>query len=165
MVFKDIHLLPMSADYDTLARSDELARIKKELVELKRLCETQDTRLLFVYIPSKEHIYWSRIWGETDVNNILERTVTVTLSEGERGYLEWNPSYLSWETFNQNHNAQEMLFQDVTTELGVEFLNLTPIFWEQAIKEGELYNYADPHWNQTGNQLAADAIEAYIETY
>jgi len=26
----------------------------------------------------------------------------------------------------------------------------------------ELYNYADPHWNQAGNQLAADAIGAYV---
>ena len=163
-IFKDIHLLPMSAAYDTLAHSDEFARIKTELVELDRLCKEQGTRLLLVYIPSKEHVYWSRIWDPVDVNNILERSVTVTLSEGDHGFLQWDQQYISFDTFNQNHNAQEMLFQDLAEETGIEFLNLTPMFWKEAIAHGELYNYADPHWNQAGNQLAADTIQAYMET-
>jgi hypothetical protein len=165
MVFKDIHLLPMSADYQTLAHSDEFARIRGGLVELDQLCKAQGTRLLLVYIPSKEHVYWSRIWDPVDVNNILERSVTVTLSEGDRGSLQWAPHYLSFDTFNRNHNAQEMLFQDMADETGIEFLNLTPLFWQEAIRRGELYNYADPHWNQAGNQLAADAIQAYMEAH
>jgi hypothetical protein len=48
---------------------------------------------------------------------------------------------------------------------GVEFLNLTPTFWEQGIKRGELYQYADPHWNQAGNDLAAQTIAEYIKTH
>lgn len=162
LVFKDIHLLPMSADYDTLARSDEFARIRESLLELKQLCEAQGTRLVLVYIPSKEHIYWSRIWDPVDVNNVLERSVTVTLSEGDHGYLQWEPQYLSFDTFSANHNAQELLFQDMADETGIEFLNLTPLFWREAIARGELYNYADPHWNQEGNQLVADTIAAYM---
>jgi hypothetical protein len=165
LVFKDIHLLPLSADYDTLARSDEFARIKAELIELDWLCKAQGTHLLVVYVPCKEHVYWSRIWDPVDVNNILERSVTVTLSEGDHGYLQWEPQYISFDTFSQNHNAQERLFQDMADETGIAFLNLTPIFWQEAIRRGELYNYVDPHWNQAGNQLAADAIQAYVETH
>jgi hypothetical protein len=164
LVFKDIHLLPMSADYQTLANSDEFAHIKAGLLELKERCEAQGARLLVVYIPCKEHIYWSRIWDPEDVNNILERTVTVTLSEGDHGALQWVPRYLGFDEFNGNHNAQEMLFQDMAREADIEFLNLTPIFWQEAIQRGELYNYMDLHWNQAGNQLAADAIEAYISS-
>jgi hypothetical protein len=162
LVFKDIHLLPMSADYQTLARSDEFLRIRDELVALDALCKAQGTRLLLVYVPSKEHVYWSRIWDPVDVNNILERTVTVTLSGGDHGALQWEPSYLSFELFSANHNAQEMLIVDMAAETGISLLNLTPLFWREAIARGELYNYADPHWNQAGNQLAADAIGAYI---
>ena len=163
LVFKDIHLPPMSADYDTLARSDEFARVKEGLIELDARCAAAGARLVVVYVPSKEHVYWSRIWDPVDVNHILERTVTVTLSEGDHGALQWDPPYLSFDAFSQNHNAQEMLFADMAREAGIAFLNLTPVFWERAIAEGELYNYADPHWNQAGNQLAADAIEAYLE--
>ncbi|MBP7690229.1 MAG: hypothetical protein KA765_20090, partial [Thermoflexales bacterium] len=86
LVLKDFHLLPLSADYDTIARSDEFAAIKKSLLELKGLCDQQGTRLILMLVPSKEHVYWSRIWDPIDVNNILERTVTVKLSEGDRGH-------------------------------------------------------------------------------
>ena len=162
LIFKDIHLLPLSAGYDTLARSDEFQAVATALLDLKQLCDAQGTRLLLVYVPSKEHIYWSRIWDPVDVNNILERTVTVTLSDGDHGKLIWNQVYLSYDVFNQNHNAQERLFDDWSKENGVEFLNLTPIFWQKVIQLGETYHYADPHWNQLGNQIAAEAIATYI---
>ena len=163
LVLKDIHLLPMSADYETLARSDEFARVRAGLVELNRLLADRGARLLVVYIPSKEHVYWSRIWDPEDVNAILERTVTVTLSQGERGFLQWEPAYLSFDQFNANHNAQERLFADMAREEGIEFLNLTPLFWQEAIRQGELYNYMDLHWNQAGNALVAEAVGEYLE--
>jgi hypothetical protein len=163
MVLKDFHLLPMSADYDTMAKSDEFAAIRQSLVDMKQQVEAQGGRFLLVYVPSKEHVYWSRIWDPTDVNNILERSVTVKLSEGDQGHFEWEPTYLSYDAFNANHNAQEKLLTDFAQANGVEFLNLTPTFWEQGIKRGELYHYADPHWNQAGNDLAAQTIAEYIQ--
>lgn len=162
-VLKDSHLLPMSASYETIAHSDEFAAMKGALLELDGLVKQQDAHFLVVFVPSKEHVYWSRIWDPVDVNNILARTVTVTLSEGDRGTLQWGGSYLSYDELNANHNAQERLFSDFTAENGIEFLNLTPSLWEQTIQRGEMYHYADPHWNQAGNQLVADLIQAYIE--
>ncbi|MCP4359880.1 MAG: hypothetical protein GY796_17880 [Chloroflexi bacterium] len=161
-VFKEVHLLPLSADYETLAQSDEYEAIAQGLRELEGLVEEQGGRLLLVYIPSKEHLLWSRVWDETDVNNVLERTVTVSLSEGDHGRLQFEPSYLNYNQFNENQRAQEQLLTDFTTEAGIEFLNLTPLFWQKSIAEGELYHYGDPHWNQAGNQLAADAITDYL---
>ncbi len=165
MVLKDFHLLPMSADYSTLARSDEFAAIKQSLVDMQQQVEAQGGNFLLVYVPSKEHVYWSRIWDSTDVNNILERSVTVKLSEGDHGHFIWEPKYLSYDTFNANHNAQEKLLTDFAQSSGIQFLNLTPTFWEQGIKRGELYHYADPHWNQAGNDLAAQTIAEYIKTH
>lgn len=162
-VFKDVHLLPLSADYETLANSDEFAEMKAKLQELQTAVVDQGANLLVVYIPSKEHVLWSRVWDEEDVNNVLERTVTVTLSEGDHGRLQWEPTYLSYDQFNENQRAQEQLITDFTQEAGIPFLNLTPLFWQQSIEDGELYHYGDPHWNQAGNQLAADAITDYIQ--
>lgn len=162
-VLKDIHLYPLSADYETLARSEEFAAVSQSLIELKTLVEKQGARFLLVYVPSKEHVLWSRIWNPEDVNNILERTVSVTLSEGDHGTLQWQPTYLSYEKFNQNYVAQEQLIDDFASEHDIEFLNLTPIFWQETIAHGELYHFADPHWNQAGNQLAADSIFAAIQ--
>jgi hypothetical protein len=162
-VLKDVHLLPLSGDYDTLALSDEFIVVSKTLLALRDEVEAQGARFLFVYIPAKEHVLWLRIWDSVDVNHILERTVTVRLSNGDNGRLQYDPHYLSYDQFTTNHNAQERLFIDFTTESGIEFLNLTPMFIEQTIARGELYHYADPHWNQVGNDLAADAIWDYLQ--
>ncbi len=164
-IFKDVHLLPLSADYETLANSEEYGAMRQALADLRDEMAAQDGRLLFVYIPSKEHVLWSRVWDETDVNNVLERTVTVTLSEGDHGRLQWQPQYLSYDQFNENQRAQEQLMTDMTAELDIDFLNLTPTFWQKSIEEGELYHYADPHWNQAGNILSAETIYNYLQAH
>ena len=56
------------------------------------------------------------------------------------------------------------MLTDFTRDNNIEFLNLTPTFWEQGIKQGELYHYADPHWNQAGNDLAAQTIAEYLKS-
>lgn len=162
-VFKDIHLLPLSADYDTLAASDEFAAVKSTLIALNEEVAAQGAQLVVVYIPSKEHVLWSRVWDPVDVNNVLERTVTVTLSEGDAGTLQWEPTYLSYDRFDETTQAQEQLLTDFTSEAGINFLNLTPIFWQGSIENGELYHFGDPHWNQAGNDLAADAIWSFLQ--
>lgn len=163
VVLKDIHLLPLSADYETIVRSDEFAAITGAMQELDALTKAQGARLLVVYIPSKEHVTWSRIWDETDVNHILQRTVTVTLSGGENGRLQWQPEYLSFDAFNANHDDQMVALEQFAADNDIEFLNLTPMLWQETIKRGEVYHYGDPHWNQAGNDLVADAIQGYIE--
>ena len=163
-VFKDIHLLPLSADYDTLATSAEFTAVKSSLIALNEEVVAQGAQLVVVYIPSKEHILWSRIWDPVDVNNVLERTVTVTLSDEDKGTLQWEPTYLSYDRFNETSLAQERLLTDFTTEANIHFLNLTPLFWQGSIENGELYHYGDPHWNQAGNDVAADAIWAYLQS-
>jgi hypothetical protein len=161
-VLKDIHLLPLSAGYEVMAASREFAAVSEALLALRDEVERQGARFLLVYVPSKEHVYWSRIWDPVDVNNILERTVTVAL--GEAGFLQWQPPYLSYEMFQANHDDQEQLLSDFARENDLEFLNLTPVFWQNTIRQGELYHYADPHWNQAGNRLAAEQILSYIRT-
>lgn len=159
-VLKDIHLLPLSVDYATLEQSNEWAAVQDALLRLKQQVEAQGSNFLFVYIPSKEHVYWSRIWDEIDVNNVLERTVTVTLDEN--GSLAWEPQYLSYDRFNAIYRDQMRLVEDFATQNDFHFLNLTPIFFSQLLEQGELFHYADPHWNQAGNQLVADEIERYL---
>ncbi len=163
-VLKDIHLWPLSIDESVLARSDEFLAVQDSLLQLKTLTDAQGARLLLVYIPSKERVLWPRIWDSVDVNNVLERTVTVTLSNGESGESEWQPQYLSYQAFGENSDNQEQLLAQFTADHGIEFLSLTAEFQTQTVKRGELYHYADPHWNQPGNQLAADLIATYLNS-
>ncbi len=161
-VLKDIHLLPMSASYETIAAADEFVAITRALRELKELTAVQNARLLLVYVPSKEEVYWPRLWDAVDVNNVLERSVTVTLSEGEHGRLQWTPRYISYDTMSANYDAQARLLAEFAAANEIDFIDLTPSLREKTIREEEVYHYADPHWNQAGNQLVADLIQAYI---
>jgi hypothetical protein len=161
-IFKDSHLLPLSADYETLVNSDEFKRAAAAILELRDLVEGQNGRFLLVYVPTKEHITWSRIWDPVDVNNVLERTRTVTLSEGDHGRLQWEYGHIDYDTFTANIGAQGRLFDEFARENGVAFLNLAPALFEKTLQEGEMYHYADPHWNQAGSQLVADLIAAYL---
>lgn len=164
-VFKDIHLLSISGDYDTIRRSDEFTAVQNALQEAHQLLEAQGSEFLLVYIPSKAQVYWPRLWDETDVNNVLERTVTMRLHNGDSGRLEWDYQYLSYDAFTQNQKAQAQLLGEVAEEAGFHFLNLTPPLTEATIRGGEQYHYGDPHWNQAGNQLVADQIQQYIENH
>lgn len=161
-VLKDIHLWPLSAPASVLARSNEYLALQEKILELKTLTDAQGAKLLVLYVPSKERVVWSRIWDPTDVNNVLERTVTATLSNGESGKLEWQLHYLSYEAFSKNNSSQEQLLAQFTAENNIQFLSLAADFFNQTVQQGELYHYADPHWNQAGNQLAADLIAAYL---
>lgn len=163
-VLKDIHLLPISADAQTIRGSDEFKATEEYLLDLKETLKAQDARLLVVYIPSKAHTYWSRIWDPVDVNHILERTVTVTLSDGDSGRLNWDSTQiLTFDQFNANHSALETVFSEFMVENRFDYINLTPLFWQETIANGETYHYADPHWNQYGNDLVATAVADYIQ--
>ena len=163
-ILKDIHLLPISADAQTIKQSDEFKATQSYLLDLKQTLEAQDARLLVVYIPSKAHSYWSRIWDPVDINNILERTVTVTLSEGDSGRMQWDPTQiLTYDQFNANHSALELVFSEFMAENRFDYINLTPIFWEETIANGETYHYSDPHWNQAGNELVAKTVADYLQ--
>jgi hypothetical protein len=161
-VFGDTHLAVLSADYETLARSDEFHRAATAILELRDLVEAQNGRFLLVYVPTKAHITWSRVWDPEDVNNVLERSQTVTLSQGEHGRLQWSPIHLDYDIFTANIGAQGRLFDDFARQNGVEFLNLAPALFEKTLQAGEMYHYADTHWNQAGNKLVADLIANYL---
>ncbi len=162
-VLKDIHLYPISADADTIRNSDEFKATQDYLLDLKTTLEAQEARLLIVYIPSKAHTYWSRIWDPEDINNILERTVTVRLSEGDHGRMEWDPTQiLTYDQFNANHIALETVFGEFMAEHQFDYINLTPLFWQETISNGETYHYVDPHWNQYGNDLVGQIVADYI---
>jgi hypothetical protein len=88
--------------------------------------------------------------------------VTVTLSGGDNGRLQWESGLLDYDTFSRNQGAQATLMADFTESNGIEFLDLTPIFQQAAIEQGELYNYVDSHLNQAGNDLLAEIIGAYL---
>jgi hypothetical protein len=90
-------------------------------LELRDLIEEQNGRFLLVYVPTKEHITWSRIWDPVDVNNVLERTRTVTLSEGDHGRLQWGYDISIMTPLRPISARKGRLFDDLLVKTGLSF--------------------------------------------
>jgi hypothetical protein len=58
---------------------------------------------------------------------------------------------------------QARLLADFAAEHEMLYLDLTPIFQQEAGASVELYYPFDTHWNQLGHNLAAEAIYNYIK--
>jgi hypothetical protein len=58
---------------------------------------------------------------------------------------------------------QARLMADFAAQQDIHFLDLTPVFQEEAGAGVELYYAFDTHWNQLGHNLAAETINEYLE--
>ncbi len=145
-IFSDELIEQLSWSREQIESSGAWQLATQAILELRRETETQGGRFLLVYVPAKEHLYWGLLWDEVDVAHFLERT---------------NPR-LSFKEYSETVDAQASLMGEFTATSGIEFLDLTGAFWLGTRENGELYNFADSHWNSEGNHLAAQLIAEHI---
>lgn len=145
-VFVDAAISQLSLTQDEIAASTEWEAFTTEIRHLNADVQAQGGQFLLVFAPAKEHIYWGMMWDDRDIGNFLLGT--------------W-PSR-SFDEFNDTVEAQSRLVESFAADNDILFLNLTTTFWLTARNEGEVYNYADSHWNSRGNQLTADTIAQFI---
>jgi hypothetical protein len=81
----------------------------------------------------------------------------------DKGFLQFTDQTVTAELVHQHMDDQAMLMADFAAENDIRFLDLTPVFQEEAGAGAELYYQFDTHWNQLGHDLAAVSINEYIE--
>mgnify|MGYP001270172505 CR=1 FL=1 len=145
-LFSDINISHLSRTRDQIERSREWKLISQGLLDLDAAVEAQGGRFLIIYVPSREHVYWGQIWDQRDLENFLMATAPQR----------------SFDEYGETVAAQVGLFQDFTARHHIEFLDLTGPYWLAAREQGAMYNYADDHWNDAGNELAAQLIGDYL---
>jgi hypothetical protein len=145
-VYFDVHIAQLSWSRDEIERSREWRSLSQTLLSLDQEVRAQGARFLLVFAPAKEHIYWGMMWDERDLSRFLELT---------------SPPR-SFEEFSQTVDAQAFLMEEFAEAHGIEFVNLVTPLWLAARNEGEIYNYADAHWNSRGNEIVAGVIADYI---
>ncbi len=150
----------LSANASDLIASQNLRLTGDAFKKIRAELMRSDARLLVVYIPSKEHLLAPAIQDAQMLQKVFRNISAIHLD---------NNSFLVQSSKNANpadviHHGddQESAMAKLTREIGADFLDLTSCL-KKKIEQGSMPFYEfDTHWNQTGHDLAAEWMAAYI---
>jgi hypothetical protein len=160
-VFFPSYISWLSLSRDSIEASQNYRLVRETILQMQELSEAAGANFLLIYVPSKSHIYLPYV---NDPETIAQIFTDVPLIElDDTGSLQFRESTVTPELVRQHMDDQAHLLADFATENHIHFLNLTPIFQEEAGAGAELYYAFDTHWNQLGHDLAAVSINEYME--
>jgi len=160
-VFFSSYISWLSLSREAIAASQNYRLVRETILQIQQLSESVGANFLLVYVPSKEHIYVPHL-TDTDIRaRVFADVPTIELDEA--GFLQFTNERATPELTRQHKEDQANLLADFAAENHIRFLDLTPVFQEEAEMGTELYYPFDTHWNQLGHNLAAETINKYLE--
>jgi len=159
IAFFDGHLTMLTASAEDIRRSRNFALVREALLHVKGQCDRAGARFLIVNIPSKERVYLPLVVRSGKLGSILPGTRTACLASDGRfgpGGEEVAPNSLA------HLDDQATVIARLAETHGIDFLDLLPSFREQADRGTELYYYADIHWAEEGQRLAAAVVASHL---
>jgi hypothetical protein len=161
MTFFSYYISWLSVNRETLETSQDYRLAKETILKIRNLSETAETHFLLVYVPSKEHIYLPYVKDADIRARVFSDVPTIELDKA--GFLQFTNEKATPELTRKHIDDQANLLADFAAANHIRFLNLTPVFQEEADTGAQLYYPFDTHWNQLGHDLAAETIYNYIE--
>jgi SGNH hydrolase-like domain, acetyltransferase AlgX len=160
IAFFTYYIAWLSVNRAAIESSQDYRLVRETILHVQELSKAADAHFLLVYVPSKEHVYLPYL----NDTKILARVFTdvPTMELDEAGFLQFTSESATPELTRQHMDDQARLLADFALENDIRFLDLTPIFQEEAGTGAELYYPFDTHWNQLGHDLAAGSINKYI---
>ncbi len=161
LVFFPSYISWLALSKEEMAASQNYRQVRMTILQMQEASESAGARFLFVYLPSKSHVYLPYI--EDAETNELIFTDVPRLALDEDGFIQFTGEKTTPEFTRQYMDDQAHLMAEFAAEHNILFLDLTPTFQEAASKGVELYYPFDTHWNQLGHDLAATTIYSYIK--
>jgi hypothetical protein len=145
---------------ETIKQSNNYRLATETIVKMQELSEAAGARFLLVYVPTKEHIYLPLL-NDAETLEIIFADVPKLEMDAD-GNIQVTNQKATPELFWQHMNDQEQLLAEFAAGKNIDYLNLASEFREVASTGAELYYSFDTHWNQSGNDLAAQTIANYV---
>jgi hypothetical protein len=161
MVFFSSYISWLSLSDETIAASQNYRLVRETILQVKELSEAAGANFLLVYVPSKSHIYLPYVKDPDTIAQVFSDVPVIELDD--TGFLQFRDYIATPDLVHQHMDDQARLLTDFAAENHIHFLNLTPIFQEEAGAGADLYYPFDTHWNQLGHDLAAVSIYEYME--
>jgi len=161
MVFFSSYISWLSLSREAIEASQNYYLVRESILQMREMSEAEGAHFLLVYLPSKSHIYLPYLNDPETISQVFIDVPKLELDNA--GWIQFTNKTASPELTRQHMDDQAHLLADFAAENNIRFLDLTPIFKEEAGKGAELYYSYDTHWNQLGHDLAAESINKYIE--
>ena len=161
LAFFEPYIWQLNGTVDTYADSKNMQYVEDVLVDIQAKSGT--ACMAVVYMPTKGHIYLQNIEPSSQ-QWILENGYRKVLDD--EGWLsDTDVQTQDLETVVSRLNNQRDAVQAVVEELGIYFIDLTPILVEQVFAENLTYYRYDTHWNQAGHDLVGQAVAEFMRSH
>lgn len=152
VAFFDRMVSLLTIDRDILANSNEFKITATSIIEFANLAESNDAEFVLAYIPQKAEIYWDLL------DEANQESITNNLTgDNQTAEIDIVPSQI-----NTNLDVQRKLIENLAQDNNFYFLDFTPFLANQALTGQSPYFFADTHWNQTGHNLAKNALLDFL---
>jgi acetyltransferase AlgX (SGNH hydrolase-like protein) len=130
--------VPMFFDYwEKEITNEQHTALKSIISQFKFICDGQHIIPILVYIPTATQVY-----------------AGLHSADSNSAYIE--------RVKNMPGNPSLEALSIIASQLGVDLINLLPLFKDQASKGRLLYYPFDTHWNIEGRRTAASFIASYL---
>jgi hypothetical protein len=146
---------------DTIRQSRNYELVCETILDALELSEAAEAQFLLVYVPSKESVYLPLLDEKASLARVLGDVSMLELDSAR--FIQFAPQPVSVELARHNTGAQASLLGEFAADHDIAFLDLSPTFQATAGAGAQLYYPYDTHWNQSGHDLAAETIAAYLE--
>jgi hypothetical protein len=160
MAFFSYYVSWLTANRDAIEPSQDYRLVTETILQMQELSEAAEAHFLLVLVPSKERVYLPYLHDADLLTRVFTGVPTVELDRS--GFLQFTDVDATPELAREHMDDQDRLLADFAAGNQMDFLDLTPVFQEEAGTGAELYYPFDTHWNQLGQDLAAGLINKYI---
>jgi hypothetical protein len=160
-VFFSSYISWLALSEEAITASQNYHLVREAILQMQELSEAGGANFLLVYVPSKSHVYLPYLHDPDTLARVFTDVPLIELDD--KGFLQFRDKTITPDLIRQHLDDQAHLLADFAAENQIHFLNLTPIFQEEAGAGTGLYYAFDTHWNQLGHDLAAGSIKKYIE--
>jgi len=161
MVFFSSYISWLSLSREAIEASQNYRLVRENILQMQELSESAGANFLLVYVPSKSHVYLPYLNDPDTIARVFTDVPVIELDD--KRFLQFRDKTVAPDLVRQHMDDQGRLLADFAAENHIHFLNLTPIFQEEAGAGAALYYPFDTHWNQLGHDLAAVSIDEYLE--
>jgi hypothetical protein len=161
MVFFPSYISWLALSREEIEASRNYREVCETILQVQKEAESAGAQFLFVYLPSKSHVYLPYIDDAKTQERIFSNVPRLALDE--KDFIQFTGEKATPELIRQHMDDQAYLLAEFAAEHNILFFDLTPAFQDAAGAGEELYFAFDTHWNQHGHDLAAAAIYHYVE--